>query len=593
MLLVAEFTARRDRDALSKAQQESARLSAELARQKAERALRLSEAQFRAVFDGAALGIAIFDRTGHVLDANAVFRNVYGDHSTAVLEGHEEEFAELMRGERDLFEFEHHVMTPGGQEAWTDSTVSLVNDDNGKPFFAICMFRDLTELKRSERRMLHDMTHDALTGLPNRTLFESKLREQFTEAKGSPQASFAVLVVDLDRFKDINESLGHEAGDFVISQVGHRLRAAIDGADVVSRLGSDEFAVLVRSLPDVLHVELIARRVLSGLSKPVSLGNRSIFVSASVGIAIAAGNYQRAEDVMRDADIAMRYAKGLGGRFAIFDSNMHARAEKRLQLTTDLRLALEHAEFDLLYQPIVKIGDGELVGCEALIRWNHPLEGIMLPSEFMPLAEQTGLAIPIGRFVIRTVCEQIVRWKRVSGRTLFPINVNLSATELLEPDFESMLLAATQEFEVDPHDLILEITESVVLDAGTRPNALVERLRAHGFQICIDDFGTGYSSLRYLQQFKVDSIKIDRSFVSGHDGEVASEPIVRTLMTLAAAFDVRVVAEGIETQRQRDVLRMAGCRFGQGYYYARALSADELTAMYPAVFGLRPKHASA
>jgi EAL domain-containing protein (putative c-di-GMP-specific phosphodiesterase class I) len=171
--------------------------------------------------------------------------------------------------------------------------------------------------------------------------------------------------------------------------------------------------------------------------------------------------------------------------------------------------------------------------------------------------------------------------------------VNLSATELLEPDFESMLLAATQEFEVDPHDLILEITESVVLDAGTRPNALVERLRAHGFQICIDDFGTGYSSLRYLQQFKVDSIKIDRSFVSGHDGEVASEPIVRTLMTLAAAFDVRVVAEGIETQRQRDVLRMAGCRFGQGYYYARALSADELTAMYPAVFGLRPKHASA
>ncbi|HET6894021.1 MAG TPA: bifunctional diguanylate cyclase/phosphodiesterase [Candidatus Baltobacteraceae bacterium] len=593
MLIVAELTARRDRDALSKAQQESARLSAELARQKAERALRLSEAQFRAVFDGASLGIAIFDRSGHILDANAVFRNVYGDNSAGVLEGHEEEFAELMRGERDLFEFEHHVMTPGGQEAWTDSTISLVNDDAGHPFFAICMFRDLTDLKRNERRMLHDMTHDALTGLPNRALFETKVREQFAEAKASPQSSFAVLVVDLDRFKDINESLGHEAGDFVISQVGHRLRAAIEAADVVARLGSDEFAVLVRSLPDVLHVELIARRVLSALSKPVSLGPRSIFVSASVGIAIASGNYQRGEDVMRDADIAMRYAKGLGGRFAVFDSNMHARAEKRLQLTTDLRLALEHGEFDVLYQPIVKIADGELVGCEALIRWNHPTEGIMYPGDFMPLAEQTGLAIPIGRFVVRTVCQQIARWKRAIGKRLFPVNVNVSAAELLDPDFESVVMGATSEFSVDPHHVTLEITESVVLDAGTRPNALVERLRSSGFQICIDDFGTGYSSLRYLQQFKVDAIKIDRSFVSGHDGDVASEPIVRTLMTLAEAFDVRVVAEGIETQRQRDVLRNTGCRFGQGYYYARALSADELTAMYPAVFGLTPKHASA
>jgi diguanylate cyclase (GGDEF)-like protein/PAS domain S-box-containing protein len=593
MLIVAELTARRDRDALTKAQQESARLSSELARQKAERALRLSEAQFRAVFDGAALGIGIFDRSGQIVDANAVYRNVYGDRSSGVIEGHEEEYAELMRGERDLFEFEQHLMTPAGQEAWTDCTVSLVNDDGGNPYFAICMFRDLTELKRNERRMLHDMTHDALTGLPNRSLFEAKVREQFAEAKTSPQSSFAVLVIDLDRFKDINESLGHEAGDFVISQVGHRLRAAIEAADVVSRLGSDEFAVLVRSLPDVLHVEVVARRVLSALAKPVSLGNRSIFVSASVGIAIASGTYRRGEDVMRDADIAMRYAKGPGGRFAVFDSNMHARAEKRLQLTTDLRLALEHGEFDLLYQPIVRIGDGDLAGCEALLRWNHPTEGVMLPSDFMPLAEQTGLAIPIGRFVVRTACQQIVRWKRISGRTLFPVNVNVSATELLDPEFETVVVGATREFGVDPHDITLEITESVVLDAGTRPNALVERLRAHGFQICIDDFGTGYSSLRYLQQFKVDAIKIDRSFVSGHDGEVASEPIVRTLMTLAEAFDVRVVAEGIETQRQREVLRNAGCRFGQGYYYARALSADELTAMYPAVFGLTPKHASA
>jgi EAL domain-containing protein (putative c-di-GMP-specific phosphodiesterase class I) len=217
----------------------------------------------------------------------------------------------------------------------------------------------------------------------------------------------------------------------------------------------------------------------------------------------------------------------------------------------------------------------------------------MVPADFMPLAEQTGLAVPIGRFVVRSACRQLSRWKRGGRHSLIPMNVNVSAAELLDPDFEAVVVNAAREFDVDPSDITLEITESVVLDAGTRPNALLERLRAAGFRICIDDFGTGYSSLRYLQQFKVDSIKIDRSFVSGHDGEVASEPIVRTLMTLAEAFDVRVVAEGIETQRQRDVLRNTGCRYGQGYYYARALSADELAAMYPGVFGLAPRHASA
>jgi diguanylate cyclase (GGDEF)-like protein/PAS domain S-box-containing protein len=593
MLLVAEFTANRDRDALQKAQQESERLSNELARQKAERALRLTEAQFRAVFDGAALGIAILDRTGAIVDANAVFRNIYGDNSAGVLDGHMDEFADLMRGDRDLFEFEQHVMTPSGQEAWTDSTVSLVNDDAGNPYFAICMFRDLTELKRNERRMLHDLTHDALTGLPNRVQFEAKMREQFAQWKTSPESPFAVLFVDLDRFKDINESLGHDAGDFVLSQVAQRLRGSIESADVVARLSSDEFAVLVRSLPDVLHVEVIARRVLTALSKSVMLGTRSIFVSASIGIALASGEYLRAEDIMRDADTAMRYAKGGGGsRFAVFDSKMHARAEKRLQLTTDLRLALENGEFDLLYQPIVTISDSELCGCEALLRWNHPTEGIMTPIEFMALAEQTGLAVPIGRFVLRTACAQLARWQ-ASGVRHFPMNVNVSAAELLDPDFESVLMGAVRDFRVDPADLTLEITESVVLDAGTRPNALLERLRASGFRICIDDFGTGYSSLRYLQQFKVDSIKIDRSFVAGHDGDVASEPIVRTLMTLAEAFDVRVVAEGIETQRQRDVLWNAGSRFGQGYYYARPLSADALMSAYPSSFTLTPKHASA
>ncbi|MGZ3533343.1 MAG: putative bifunctional diguanylate cyclase/phosphodiesterase [Vulcanimicrobiaceae bacterium] len=596
LLFVAESHVRREREALRRAQQESARLSAELAFEKASRALRLSEAQFRAVFDGAAIGIAILDRAGAILDANGVFRAVYANNSASVLAGHEGRFAGLMRGEFDFFEFEQHVLTDAGSEMWTDSTVSLVGDDAGKPLFAICMFRDLTELKRNERRLQHDMTHDSLTGLPNRLLLETKLRERFVAMKASRDAFFAVLFIDIDRFRDINESLGHEAGDFVLGQVAQRLRSSVEPDDIVARLASDEFAVLIRSLSDIVHVEVLARRMLAAMSKPLTLGERSIFVAPSIGVAVASASYERAEDVMRDADIAMQYAKNSGGsRFALFDSKMHARAEKRLQLTTDMRLGLERDEFYMLYQPIVNMIDGSLAGCEALLRWRHPVEHMMLPTEFMPLAEQTGLSAPIGRFVIRTACRQLAKWRAEEGlySRPFTMNVNISAAELVDPEFETTLLESVREFGVDPGDLMLEITESVVLDAGTRSHAVVEQVRAHGFKVCIDDFGTGYSSLRYLQQFKVDAFKIDRSFVAAADGDVASEPIVRTLMTLAESFDVRVVAEGIETQRQRDALRNAGCRFAQGFFYAQPLLPEEVTGMYPEVFDLRARSASA
>ncbi|MBV9271982.1 MAG: diguanylate cyclase, partial [Candidatus Eremiobacteraeota bacterium] len=496
MLWIAQTVIRRDRRQLEDAQTESARLSAELARQKAERALRLSEAQFRAVFDGAAIGIAILDRNGNVLDSNAVFRQVYGTKSAGVLEGHEDEFAALMRKQRDLFEFEQHVMTPEGHEAWTDTTVSLVTDDAGFALFAMCMFRDLTELKRNERRRLHDMTHDVLTGLANRQLFESALREEFVRSDRAATDRFAVFFVDLDRFKDINDSLGHDSGDFVLSHVAQRLRAQLEPGDMLARLGSDEFAVLAHSAGDAASIEALARRMLSALSKPISVGDRSIFITASVGVAPSLPQYERAEDIMRDADIAMRHAKAVGGsRFASFDAEMHGRAEKRLQLTTDLRLAIERGEFTMVYQPIVRVADGEPAGCEALIRWNHPVEGTVMPSTFLPIAEQTGLAIPIGRFVLDSVCEQLSSWK-AHGRVGcdFAMNVNVSAAELLDADFETMLLETIAKHDISPEELTLEITESVVLDCGTESNAIVERLREHGFKVCIDDFGTGYSS---------------------------------------------------------------------------------------------------
>jgi diguanylate cyclase (GGDEF)-like protein/PAS domain S-box-containing protein len=595
MMTIAEVVARRSRAALQSARRESERLSAELARQEAENALRRTEAQFRAVFNGAALGIAVVDRDGTLLQANNVYRAMFGETIGPALEGHECELAQLLDGERDTFEFEGHIASPSGQEVWTDATVSVVNDDAGAPLFAVCMFRDKTALKQHEKRMLHDKTHDRLTGLPNRQFFEECVRRRFEDSMTLFDSIFAVFVVDVERFKDVNESLGHAAGDLVLTQFAARLRACVDMRDVVARLGNDEYAVMIQSLGDILHVESIARRIVNNLCKPVMIGGRPVFLGAHVGIAIASISYERPEDLMRDAEIALQHTRSGGSlRYSVFDSKMRAMAQKRLLLTNDLRLALERFELRLLYQPIVNIADGRLVGCEALVRWDHPRDGILSPTEFVPLAERTGLARHLGHFVLDTAASQLGAWRRNrAGNLQLRMHVNLSASEILDPDFERTIAQIVDEHGVHPGDFSLEITESIVLDATTGASAILDRARERGFHICIDDFGTGYSSMRYLQQFKIDAIKIDRSFIAGVDGELASEPIVRTLMTLAEAYDVRVVAEGVETPRQRDMLRNAGCRFAQGYFFARPLTAAQLEETYPEELGEAQRPASA
>jgi diguanylate cyclase (GGDEF)-like protein/PAS domain S-box-containing protein len=587
MIAIAQLAATRDRAALRGALREQARLQAELARQETEAALRLSEAQFRAVFDGAAIAIAVVDRNGSLIDANDVFRLTFGDTIAEQLEARAREFAELWAGARETFEFEFQARSPAGQEVWSDATVSIVNDEQRLPRFAICMFRDKTELKQTERRIAHSKTHDELTGLPNRALFEDRLRRRFEEGNALLDSFFAVLFVDLEHFAEINESLGHAAGDTVLTQIAARLRASVDSRDIVARLGGDEFAILVQSLGDILHVESNARRILNNISKSISMGGRAVFLTASIGIAIGSASYERAEDVVRDAEIAMQHAKESGGaRFALFDSTMHERAQKRLQLISDLRLAVERHEFRMLYQPIFSLEDGTIHGAEALLRWDHPTEGVLLPGDFVPLAEQTRLAQTIGRFVLESASEQIALWRRNrEGNLQFDMHVNVSAAELSDPDFERTLVQTIERHGLRPDDMTLEITESVVLDADTRANQTIERVRGRGFKICIDDFGTGYSSLRYLQQFEVDAIKIDRTFVSGTDGRLASEPIVRTLLALAEAYNVRVVAEGVETVQQREMLRSAGCRYAQGFLYAHPLTPGDLVEDYPDVLG--------
>lgn len=540
--------------------------------------------QLATLFEGADFGIAVLDLEGVLRDSNAVFRKAYGDSSADLLRDHEADFAALLQGNRPHLEFEQQARTAAGDGMWTACSLSRLKDERGNVRGAICLLRDVTRVRETEQRLLHDMLHDPLTGMPNRLLFESKLREQLADSRNAQPASHAVLMLDIDHFREINEGFGHDSGEFVVTQVGKRLAAAVGAEDVVARIGTDQFAILARSRENAKHVEGIGRRLFSALAKPLEIGSRTVYVSASVGVAMVTPAYRRAEEIMRDAQIATRYAKSSGGsRTAIFDSAMAQRAEQRLQLSNDMRAGLERGEFYLVYQPIVRLDDGEFTGCEALLRWQHPMQGLLPPAEFIPLAEQMGLSTQIGRVVTRLACRQLAAWRDERGLEV-RMNVNVAWPDLLEAEFEQSLITVTREFNIKPAQLTLEITENIVLNPGGRATLLVERLRQLGFGICIDDFGTGYSSLHYLQRFKIDAMKIDRSFVCGEEGEVASEPIIKALMTLADGFGVRVVAEGIETQRQNDVLRAAGCRYGQGFYFAKPLSPEDLAGKYPAAF---------
>uniref|UniRef100_E6Q2J8 Cyclic di-GMP phosphodiesterase Gmr n=1 Tax=mine drainage metagenome TaxID=410659 RepID=E6Q2J8_9ZZZZ len=575
LLLAWSIANGRAQRALDEAQRERERLASELARQEAERALHLSEAQFRAVFDGSTMGIAILDRQGKAIDANAVYRSVIDVHHH-LLDGHESEFAEVMSGTRDAFTVERRI-SGLSEEMWVDVTISGVSDAAGEHPFAMCTFADKTTIKQQERRLNFQRLHDALTGLPNRQAFEEQLTVRFDRARSEAGALFSVIFVDLEHFKDVNESLGHSGGDAVLRQISTRLRGSLNADDTVARLGSDEFAILVGTLGDVIHVESLARRLLENLSKPFLVEGRPVFLGASIGIAIGPENYERGDEVLRDAEIAMQYAKTVGReRFAVFDAEMQTAAAERVALAADLRFAVDRREFRVLYQPVVDLRTGAIKGAEALLRWDHPTRGVISPMLFIPLAERGGFARSIGAFVLDTGCSQLAAWRRAGiDISNFSLHFNATPTELLEPGFDRTLSSAIDEYALKPSNLAIEITENSMLDDTDLAMERIERVRERGFAVCIDDFGTGYSSMRYMQHFKIDAIKIDKGFVAGANGEIASEPIVHTLVRLSEAFGVRVVAEGVETERQREFLIAAGCIDAQGFLFAEPLTAAE------------------
>ena len=465
-----------------------------------------------------------------------------------------------------------------------DSTEDVVealdagaNDYMTKPVdFAVAQARIRTQL--TARRA------DPLTGLPNRVLFMERVNEQIARSSAAGAFEFAVFFLDIDRFKIINDSLGHAAGDELLTGISRRLEQSLRSTDTVARLaaectlarlGGDEFTVLLTGVRSVADARMVAERLVAAVAHPFALEGRELVVTVSVGVVMADARYQRAEDMVRDADTAMYAAKDRGkARCEIFDTSMRAAAEQRLHIESDLRLAIERQEFQLHYQPIVMLSDRQLSGFEALVRWQHPVRGLVPPNGFIPIAEETGLIVPIGLWVLREACRQMRAWDAECPECAnLVINVNLSARQCLHPTLVTDVARVLAETGLAPQRLKLEITESLVLEGSDEVIGILKALRELGVQLGLDDFGMGYSALSYLQQLPVQTLKIDRSFISGIENASNAE-IVRAILSLASGLSMNVTAEGVETADQAARLKELSCEFAQGYFFDRPLTHD-------------------
>jgi diguanylate cyclase (GGDEF)-like protein/PAS domain S-box-containing protein len=478
-----------------------------------------------------------------------------------------------LSGAAEHFEFEHRARHRDGGYRWMLARGTAVRDPAGRPLRIVGSQTDVTDRKESERRLQHDAMHDALTGLPNRVLFLDRLDQAIRRAqRRHPEASAAVLFLDLDHFKLVNDSLGHLAGDRLLVDVAGRLESVLRPNDTVARLGGDEFTLLLDDVTDVREAILIAERVQQTLAEPFELDGREFHVGASIGIAVATAD-SVPEEVLRDADVAMYRAKGAGkGRHAVFDAGMHEQVVRRMDMEGELRRAIERRGLDVAYQPIVQAATSRLVGFEALCRWAD-----VEPDEFVPLAEETGLVLALGRWVLETACAQLARWRRLPHGAGLTMSVNVSARELAEAGFVEMLREVLEATGAEPRALRLEVSEG---DLSPEAGAVLERaFRDLGVRSHIDDFGTGASSLRLLHRFPGDAVKVWRGLVAGMGRDAGSFEIVRAIVGLAHNLGLEVIAEGVETREQLDYLKVLGCEFAQGFHISRPLTADAAGAL--------------
>jgi diguanylate cyclase (GGDEF)-like protein len=439
---------------------------------------------------------------------------------------------------------------------------------------------EIDERKSAEARLLYDAFHDALTGLPNRALFVDRLEHVIGSADRHPDEKYAVLFLDLDRFKVINDSLGHLVGDHLLVAVGERIAGSLRPGDTVARLGGDEFGVLIEGMREGADAVQVADRIQKALARSLSVEGHEMFVTTSIGIAVQSDRYAKPDQVLRDADIAMYQAKLRGKACSeLFDAAMHGSVVDRMQLEADLRRAVEHGEdFALHYQPIVALRTGKLIGVEALVRWRHPARGLLAANEFVPLAEESGTIVPLGEWAIRAACGQLREWQeRCPALAGVTMSINVSSRQFRRPEYVESLREVLRESAIDPRQLALEVTESAIMSEVETSAAKLGRLRDMGVQIHVDDFGTGYSSLSYLHRFPITAVKIDQSFVAGLPSQ-ESEEVIKAIVSIAESLDFDVIAEGIEAASQLARLGELRCRYGQGFFMSRPMEAQALEA---------------
>lgn len=566
------------------------------------RALQASEARFRAVFDYAAIGIAVADVQGRILETNPAFRALVGYTADELRGRTSRDFSmpedahlaasavrDLVTGVRSSATVDTRYNRKDGQLLWGSLTLSRIDDPladaaltTDAPVNAagiVGMLQDVTARKTLEAELTHQAFHDALTGLANRALFLDRVAHALARAPRSGHR-VAVLFLDLDNFKTVNDSLGHVEGDRLLIIAAKRLAACVRAGDTIARLGGDEFAVLVEDAEVPGDAVALAERITAAFTAPFPLGGTPLVATASVGIATSMHS-ATPDALLRNADAAMYRAKVEGkGRYAMFEPAMHVAALMRLQLDSDLRQAIDANEFVLEYQPIVRFDTGEINAVEALVRWRHPERGMVAPGAFIAAAEETGMIVPLGRWVLGEACLQAQRWRDAyADGSPLGVTVNLSGQQLRSADIYDDVRAALDVSGLDPARLVLEITESVLMRDTEVTLTKLRAFKSLGVRLAIDDFGTGYSSLAYLQRFPIDILKIDKAFVDGvADGE-SDAVIARTILALGKELGLRCVAEGVETTEQRDALRALGCEYAQGYLFAPSLSADAISAM--------------
>lgn len=559
-------------------------------RKLAEEAVRKSEEQFRLTFESAPIGMAITTLDGKFKRVNQSLCEALDYTKSELLQlsfadiSHPEDLdfhlsleKKLAHGEESDFQIEKRYISKNGRPVDALVKVVMVRDSNGKPLHFNNQIVDITDRKKMERQLLHDALHDALTGLPNRALFMDRLEQELKRTKTQPNYLFAVLFLDLDRFKVVNDSMGHLVGDKLLVEIARRLENCVRPTDTVARLGGDEFTILLENISDVEIATKVAEKIYQSLTIPFSLENYELFTTASIGIALSSQGYDKPEDILRDADLTMYSAKERGkARYEVFDRSMHTRAIERLHLENDLRRGIEKEEFAVYYQPITSLSTGRISGFEALARWHHPERSFISPGEFIPIAEETGLIIPLGNWLLEEACRQLRTWQiQYPEHPPIKISVNLSGKQLREANLIEQIDRILAKTQLSPLSLKLEITESILMENLEAVTQTLLKLRARKIQLSIDDFGTGYSSLSYLHRFPVDTLKIDRSFVNEIRSGKENSAIVKAIVTLAHMLNMDVIAEGIETTAQLDQLKLLKCEHGQGYFFSKPLSREE------------------